>query len=151
MGKTVMACLDGSERSLAAVAEGIALLPPDTTFVVATVIGVPDPSIVTGTGMAGGTMSAEEFDRTETERFADAQTIVDGGARALGLTDARTEVLLGDPAGAICDFAAKENVAAVVMGSRGHGGFKRAVLGSVSDHVVRRAPCPVVVTGQHHE
>jgi nucleotide-binding universal stress UspA family protein len=31
------------------------------------------------------------------------------------------------------------------MGSRGRGGIKRALLGSVSDHVVRNAPCPVVI------
>ncbi|MEZ5171681.1 MAG: universal stress protein [Acidimicrobiia bacterium] len=151
MGETVLACLDGSERCLEAVAEGIAVLAPDTTFVVATVIGTPDPSLVTGTGMAGGTMSAEEFDRTEAERLEVAEKLVADGRAALGLDAARTEVLIGDPGRAICDFAAKEEVAAVVMGSRGHGGFKRAVLGSVSDHVVRHAPCPVVVTGQHHE
>jgi nucleotide-binding universal stress UspA family protein len=33
------------------------------------------------------------------------------------------------------------------MGSRGRGGIKRALLGSVSDYVVRNARCPVVVTG----
>ena len=38
---------------------------------------------------------------------------------------------------------------AIVRGSRGRGGLRRAVLGSVSDHVVRNAPCPVVVTGGH--
>jgi nucleotide-binding universal stress UspA family protein len=33
------------------------------------------------------------------------------------------------------------------MGSRGRGGIKRALLGSVSDFVVRNASCPVVITG----
>jgi nucleotide-binding universal stress UspA family protein len=31
-----------------------------------------------------------------------------------------------------------------VLGTRGHGGLRRAVLGSVSDHVVRNCPCPVI-------
>lgn len=35
---------------------------------------------------------------------------------------------------------------AIVIGTRGRGGIKRALLGSVSDYVVRNAPCPVVVT-----
>jgi nucleotide-binding universal stress UspA family protein len=33
----------------------------------------------------------------------------------------------------------------VVMGSRGRGGFKAAVLGSVANQVTHHAPCPVVV------
>ncbi len=33
----------------------------------------------------------------------------------------------------------------IVMGSRGLGGLKRALLGSVSDSVVRHAHCPVMV------
>ena len=33
----------------------------------------------------------------------------------------------------------------IVMGSRGHGGIRRALMGSVSDAVVRHAHCPVLV------
>ena len=33
----------------------------------------------------------------------------------------------------------------IALGSHGRGVFKRMVLGSVSEHVVRHAPCPVLV------
>lgn len=42
----------------------------------------------------------------------------------------------------------------IVMGSRGHGGVRRAVEGSISDLVVRRAVCPVMIVrtrkGEEH-
>ena len=36
-------------------------------------------------------------------------------------------------------------VGLIVMGSRGRGGMRRALMGSVSDAVVRHAHCPVLV------
>ena len=33
----------------------------------------------------------------------------------------------------------------LVVGSRGHGGFTEALLGSVSQHCVHHAQCPIVI------
>jgi len=51
----------------------------------------------------------------------------------------------GDPGEAIVDAAAAEHASLIVLGSHGRHGVDRAIYGSVSDHVVRHAPCPVVV------
>lgn len=45
----------------------------------------------------------------------------------------------------IINHVATDKVDLIVIGSRGLGGFKRLLLGSVSSGVVTHAPCPVLV------
>lgn len=45
----------------------------------------------------------------------------------------------------VVDFAAKENFDLIVMGTRGMTGFRKLVMGSVSNGVVSHAHCPVMV------
>ncbi len=52
---------------------------------------------------------------------------------------------LGKPDEQIVRLAEELGAGHIVLGSRGHGGVRRALLGSVSDSVVRHAPCPVTV------
>ncbi|NNF14794.1 MAG: universal stress protein [Gemmatimonadetes bacterium] len=55
-------------------------------------------------------------------------------------------VIEGAPiADELADYAAEVAADLVVMSSRGRGGLARALLGSVSDEVIRRAPAPVLV------
>lgn len=51
----------------------------------------------------------------------------------------------GSPSVVILDFIQEENIDMVVMGSRGLGVVKGVLLGSVSQHLVERATCPVMV------
>jgi nucleotide-binding universal stress UspA family protein len=37
----------------------------------------------------------------------------------------------------------------IIMGCRGHRGIRRAIEGSISDTVIRHAPCPVLVVRSH--
>ena len=46
---------------------------------------------------------------------------------------------------AIVGFAEDTGVGLIVIGSRGRGGIRRALMGSVSDSVVRHAHCPVMI------
>lgn len=55
------------------------------------------------------------------------------------------EVLEGDPAEAILDFAQARDADFIVVGSRGLGRVAGALLGSVSKEIVQRADRPVLV------
>jgi nucleotide-binding universal stress UspA family protein len=58
-------------------------------------------------------------------------------------TAAAAVVREGNPAQVLIEAAAGADL--LVVGSRGYGGFAEALLGSVSQHCVHHAPCPVVV------
>lgn len=59
--------------------------------------------------------------------------------------DAEVVLRRGHPADEIVREAREWKADLVVMGSRGLGGFEKLLVGSVSDSVVRLAPCPVLV------
>jgi len=56
----------------------------------------------------------------------------------------KKKVVLGGVVENIVAAAAEENADLIVMSPRAHGAFRRFFLGSVTDKVTRRAPCPVL-------
>ena len=64
---------------------------------------------------------------------------------ASGVEHVVSRVREGDPAGAILEVAREIGADLIAMGTHGREGVRRAVLGSVCESVVRRAPCPVFV------
>ena len=59
------------------------------------------------------------------------------------LVDVRTAIEEGNPAEVLIEHSKEADL--MVVGSRGHGGFSGMLLGSVSQHLVAHASCPVVV------
>jgi nucleotide-binding universal stress UspA family protein len=62
--------------------------------------------------------------------------------------DVPVEVTLeesGDPHGAILERACSLGADLIVMGSHGRSGYERLLLGSVTEKVLHKAPCPVMV------
>ena len=76
-----------------------------------------------------------------------AQSVADDAAATVAelapAVECAAVVLNGQPAEAL--LGASEDADLVVVGSRGLGGFKRLMLGSVSDQVVHHSVCPVLV------
>ena len=85
--------------------------------------------------------SQEELSE-EAKRLLDAQVKqieVDGG------TVAHAHLRIGRPDEQIVSLAEEIGAGLIVMGSRGLGGLRRLLMGSVSDSVVRHAYCPVLI------
>lgn len=77
---------------------------------------------------------------------AEAQTSLDrlvGGAEARNLTFHR-EVRIGVDFHEIIDYARKHQIDLIVMATHGRTGLAHALVGSVAEKVVRKAPCPVL-------
>ena len=65
--------------------------------------------------------------------------------KTVGGTVAGAHLRMGEVALEIVALAEELQADLIVMGSRGLGGVRRALMGSVSDSVVRHAHCPVLV------
>ena len=87
------------------------------------------------------------FERYRDEAQKELDTEVDM-IRESGAQDIQAHLESGIPDTAIIDLAEELRAGLMVMGSRGLGGVRRALLGSISDSVVRHAPCPVLVVRQ---
>ena len=58
------------------------------------------------------------------------------------------EAVEGQPADAILAWAARKHPDLIVMGTHGRRGVSHLLLGSVAEHTVRYATCPVLTVGQ---
>lgn len=62
-----------------------------------------------------------------------------------------SEVRLGDPVGEITFVASAMHADLIVISTHGRTGFKRLLLGSVAEQIVRESPCPVLVVRNGHQ
>ena len=58
---------------------------------------------------------------------------------------AKTEMRFGHPVETIVEAAGKMKADVIVIGTHGHTGVKRALLGSVAERVARHAAQPVLI------
>jgi len=60
-------------------------------------------------------------------------------------------ILSGHPAREIINFAAREDIDLIVIGTHGFTGLDRMIFGSVAEKVIKMASCPVLVINTYRE
>ncbi len=114
-----------------------------------TVLGVAEVDVPMSPGLAAGLYDEVLASYTASVDEARQQSLARAEATAETLSAAGYEasavVREGDPAHEIVDLARDRRTGLIVMGTRGHTGLARLVLGSVARNVLLHAPCSVLV------
>jgi nucleotide-binding universal stress UspA family protein len=139
----ILLAVDGSSHSQDAV-DAVARRPwpPGTVVRVLSVVQqIPPPSTELVLG------AAESLGQIWAERKAQAQRLTARVADSLNATALRTETAVreGDARSGIIDEATEWGADLIVLGSHGHTGLKRWLLGSIAQSIVSHAPCSVEV------
>jgi nucleotide-binding universal stress UspA family protein len=141
MFKKILIPLDGSGLSAQAVPVAYALAGPDTELILVRAI---DPvRIALGISAYGVGSSWLDESSQPGWQAADQLALVRAGLPADLSVD--SHVTEGDAAGTIVDTARDTEADLIVMSSHGYTGLTRWILGSVTERVIRAAPCPVLV------
>jgi len=89
---------------------------------------------------------------TLTQRVSEATTILnqrlsetEKKAKKLGIPNITLRRCFGTPCEKIIEVATKEKIDLIVMGTHARTGIAHFLIGSVTEKVIRTAPCPVLV------
>ena len=93
-------------------------------------------------GLSGLAEAVEETARQEMNALKQMEFL-----RGLRLD---TEILPGPAVDEICAAASQPDVDLIITSTHGRTGFQHAIIGSVAEHVVRYAECPVLVVPSRH-
>jgi nucleotide-binding universal stress UspA family protein len=137
-GHRIVAGVDGSASSLEALRWAIGQAELTGSSVDAVIAWQPPAA----SGLGWGAALADDTDYAElaAKTVTEAVSMV---ADPASWVRVRPMVGEGNPAQVLLDASAGADL--LVVGSRGHGGFASALLGSVSLHCTHHAHCPVVV------
>jgi nucleotide-binding universal stress UspA family protein len=139
----ILLATDGSQEARQA-AQAAAELSKDTGSEVHITYVLPSPRELRG----HHTYSKEVMKSVLEQAEGDAQSFIEEQAeqiRTSGGKVAETHLRAGEPDKEIVRLSEELGAGTIVMGSRGLGAVRRALMGGVSESVVRHAHCPVFV------
>lgn len=139
--KVIVVGVDGSDPSIEAVRAAGALARCQTAhLIIVTVVRPPEG----WWGIVGSPPTAEALG----DSLSDAQRdVLDRTLRSVDMSDVSYETReeIGEPSSQLIEVCNRVDADILVVGRRGAGLFRRMVVGSVANHVVHEAPCPVLV------
>jgi nucleotide-binding universal stress UspA family protein len=145
----VLLATDGSEEAQLATTTAIAVSESTGSELHVLYVGEAANPYVDVVELAGDEAVAPRLDAELKRQFEQqARDMLDAEAervRAAGGTVAQAHLRMGKADHEIVASAEEIGAGLIVMGSRGRGGIRRALVGSISDSVVRHAHCPVLV------
>jgi nucleotide-binding universal stress UspA family protein len=139
----ILLATDGSKEARQA-AQAAAELSKDTGSEVHIAYVLPSPRELRGHHLYSREVMGSVLEQAEGE----ARSLLEEQAKQVGASGGKvadTHLETGDPDKEIVRLSEELGIGTIVMGSRGLGGLRRALMGSVSESVVRHAHCPVFV------
>jgi nucleotide-binding universal stress UspA family protein len=137
--KEILIATDGSPAANEAIGAGLKLAHAQNAHVVFAHVA---PGYEVLPSHAFGMKSVRPRELSAADREPLERAAAEAEARGVPAT---TALLVGDPVNEIVTYADSIDADAIVVGSRGHGVFANALLGSVSQGVLREARRPVLV------
>jgi nucleotide-binding universal stress UspA family protein len=139
----ILLATDGSEEARQA-AQAAAELSKDTGSEVHVTYVLPSPRELRGHHTYSRDVMRSVLEQAEGE----ARSFLEAQAKQVGESGgkvAETHLRAGEPDKEIVKLSEELGAGSIVIGSRGLGALSRALMGSVSESVVRHAHCPVFV------
>ena len=141
----VLLATDGGPEALEAAHRAVALLHPDASLDIVTVIPeVEDPNDMAG-GFEGALITEEEAEERHRDFEKLGESALEATRRALGHSAEIEMISSDDPGRRICELALERGADVVVVGGTDRGWFSRLLHASVMEHVVRHCEVPVLV------
>jgi nucleotide-binding universal stress UspA family protein len=144
----VLVCVDGSESSMKAADYAVMIAKQHGAQVIALNVIVSQLGYAYSAGTFGLVTPNTINDLLEKSR-QEAQRWFDGIGRnaAANGVKLKTEIVASPTSTvpAIVDYAEKNKVDLIIVGTRGRSGFTKLLLGSVASGIVTYASCPVMV------
>jgi nucleotide-binding universal stress UspA family protein len=143
---SIVCGVDGSPEARAALRFAAELAERLGVRLVASHVVQP-PTPVPGMGPSARELAAVPVDAL----LAGGAALLERTLEEAELPEASRRVVLGFPADRLADLADEEAAELIIVGSRGRGSLRAALLGSVSAALIAVARCPVLVVPPHAE